>query len=302
MILTSEEPDKLSPRQNHLLTIVHKLWHMLFKWLLIVVAGVIVGNWLYTFIPTFVPNTDDSDFSMGEKQSDSCNVEGINLHGSLVTYIPQGAENDPMMNQDMTSSENVSFAIKSANEDDDIKAILVEVDSGGGMPIAGEEIAIAIKESAKPVVALIRGVGASASYLAISGADKIFASKYSDVGSIGVTGSFLNNVEKNKKDGYQYEQLTAGKYKDLGNPDKPLTAEERALYMRDINIIYENFIKTVAENRSLPLESVRAIADGSTVLGETAQNVGLIDQIGGMPEAEAYLKEIVGDAPDYCWD
>jgi protease-4 len=88
----------------------------------------------------------------------------------------------------------------------------------------------------------------------------------------------------------------------LGNPDKPLTAEERELYMRDINIIYENFIKTVSENRSLPLERVRAIADGSTVLGETAKTLGLIDQIGGMPEVEAYLKEIVGDAPEYCWD
>lgn len=230
-----------------------------------------------------------------------CNTTGINLHGTIMTYAPKHAEGDTEYDYDITASEDVTWAIEQANENEDIKAIVVEVDSNGGYPVAGEEIANAIKNSEKPVIGFIRETGASSAYWAISGADKIFASKNSDVGSIGVTMSYLNNVEKNKKDGYLYEQLTSGKFKDSGSPDKPLTKEEKDLFMRDINILYNNFIETVSENRNIPLEKVKSFADGSSVLGEKAKELGLIDEIGGMYEAEAYLEEIIGEKPDICW-
>jgi protease-4 len=169
------------------------------------------------------------------------------------------------------------------------------------LPVAGEEIANAIKQSEKPVIAVIRQTGASAAYLAISSSDKIFASKNSDVGGIGVTSSYLSNTIKNQQDGYTYEQLTAGKYKDSGNPDKPLTVEEKKLFLRDINIVYENFIEAVSQNRNMPLEKVRALADGSTMLGEEAMKQGLIDEIGDMDEAQAYITKTIGEKSDICW-
>jgi protease-4 len=150
-------------------------------------------------------------------------------------------------------------------------------------------------------VAYIRSIGASASYLSISGANKIFASKYSDVGSIGVTASYLSRVGKNNKDGYTYEQLSVGKFKDSGDPNKPLTAEEKALFMRDANIIYDDFIKTVATNRGLPIAKVKSIADGSTVLGQKAKELGLIDEIGGRVEAEKYVEKKIGEKSVICW-
>ena len=241
--------------------------------------------------------TDDSS----NDKKENCSVLGINLHGELVTYIPNHSDSDPLFNYDVTSSENVIALIKMANEDLKTKAILIEVDSGGGSPVAGEEIANVIKNSDKPVIAIIRQTGASASYWAISGAKKIFASKNSDVGSIGVTSSYLSNVEKNKKSGYTYVQLSIGKYKEAGNPDKLLTSDEKALFLSDMNVIYNNFIETVSRNRNIPINKVKVLADGSTFLGEKAKLLGLIDEIGGNIEVEKYLNTITGEKPEICW-
>ena len=178
---------------------------------------------------------------------------------------------------------------------------MIEVESGGGGAVAGEEISNAVKNSKKPVIAFIRGIGASAAYWSVSGADRIFASKNSDVGSIGVTSSYLSNAEKNIQDGYTYEELSSGKYKDTGDPDKVLTAEEKALILRDVNIVYANFIEAVSQNRNLSIEKVKSFADGSTVLGEKAKSLGMIDEIGGLTEVENYLEGIIKEKPEICW-
>lgn len=230
-----------------------------------------------------------------------CSVIGINLHGTLLTYIPPHNEDNPLTDSDLSASEDIVYLIRQANDDDDIKAIVLEVDSSGGLPVAGEEIATALKQSKKPTVGLIRQSGLSAAYWAVSGTDHIFASKNSDVGSIGVTISYLENVRKNQNDGNDYVQLSVGKYKDAGDPDKPLTAEERALFLRDLNIVHQNFIADIAANRDLAVADVQKIADGSSVLGEQAKSLGLIDEIGGLFDVEKYLENLIGEKPEICW-
>lgn len=237
-----------------------------------------------------------------EDEYQSCNVLGINLHGMLATYVPsQGSADDPEEYQvqygDAIGSEDIVSAIWGANQDDSIKAIMMEVDSTGGYPVAGEEIANALKESTKPTVVVIRQSGLSAAYWASTGATQIFASKNSDVGSIGVTASYLEEVSKDKK----YIQLSSGKYKDTGSPEKPISEDEKALLMRDIKITHENFIEAVATNRNIPAEQIRVIADGSSVLGEKAKELKLIDQIGGWAEAENYIEQQIGEKPEVCW-
>ncbi|QQR82490.1 S49 family peptidase [Candidatus Campbellbacteria bacterium] len=244
--------------------------------------------------------TDSTDQYVTDADSD-CSVLGINLHGDLYTYIPSTNSEDPTEDSDVVASEEIMGLIEQANDDENIKGIIVEVDSFGGYPVAGEEVANAIKASRKPVVAFIRQSGTSAAYWAVITADRIFASKNSDIGSIGVTISYLENVGKNEKDGLSYVQLSAGKYKDAGSPDKPLTAEEKALIIRDLKIIHENFIKEVSENRDIPIEKVRAIADGSSVLGERAKELGLIDEIGGYSEAKSYIEKEIGEKAEICW-
>jgi len=231
----------------------------------------------------------------------NCSVVGINLHGTLWTYIPPQNEDDIFTDNDIVASEDINYLIRQANEDDDIKAILIEADSHGGLPVAGEEVANALKNSTKPTVAVIRQSGLSAAYWAVSGADYIFASRNSDVGSIGVTSSYLANVGKNQKDGNDYVELSSGKYKDAGDPDRPLTEEERQLFLRDIKIVHQNFVADVASNRDIPLADIQKIADGSSVLGDRAKELRLIDDIGGIREAEKYLEGIIGEKPEVCW-
>jgi protease IV len=232
----------------------------------------------------------------------ACNVFVIELRGNLTTYIPL-THTDEFGGSlgDLTASENIVYVIKEAEKDENIKAIILEVDSYGGYPVAGEEVAVALKKANKPTVVLIREGGASSAYMAASGADIIFASKNSDIGSIGVTMSYLDYVQQNQKEGLAYISLSSGKFKDTGDPNKQLSREERNLLMRDVNIMHQNFVKMVAINRNLDIEKIEELADGSTMLGEMALENGLIDRIGGMFEVEEYLKEKIGEDVEVCW-
>ena len=234
--------------------------------------------------------------------TEECNVVGVNLHGTLYTYTPPDSDGDSFMgDKDVISSDTVIYYLKEAEKDEGIKAIILEVDSYGGLPVAGEEVADTLKDSQKPTVALIRQTGTSAAYWAATGADKIFASKNSDVGSLGVTMSYLDNINKNQKEGLGFVSLSVGKYKDMANPDKPLTEEEKGLIYRDLNIIHQNFIEAVSVNRKIPLADIQRIADGSSVLGAKAKELHLIDEIGGLIEVEKYLSEKIGEKAEVCW-
>jgi protease-4 len=286
--------DNITKNQNKILSKIKKY----FKWIIFCLICVGIGFGISSLITKNYTTYTDYEEVYADP---SCNVAGINLHGSMLTYIPLHADGDTNFDYNIVSSEDVLWYIQSANNNPNIKAIVLEVDSAGGSPVAGEEISNAIKNSEKPVVGFIRETGVSAAYWAVSGAYRIWASKNSDVGGVGVTMSYLNNVENNRKEGYAYEQLSSGKFKDSGSPDLPLTKEEKDLFMRDINIIHQNFIETVSANRNIPLEEVRKIADGSTVLGDKAKELKLIDEIGGINEVKKYLEETLGEKPNICW-
>ena len=242
------------------------------------------------------------DYSSDSTGQDSCNVSGIILHGGLVTYIsPADYDTDGNLLIDQTASEDIVYFINEAENDDAIEAIILEIDSYGGSPVGAEEIANALKNTKKPTVALIREGGVSAGYWAATGADRIVASKNSDVGGIGVTGSYLDYSGQNEKEGIIYNQLSSGKFKDAGDPDKALTDEEAKIFMRDVNILHQNFIKTVAQNRNLDIKKVEALADGSSMLGEMALKNGLIDQIGGELEVIEYIESQIIAQPQICW-
>ncbi len=238
--------------------------------------------------------SDISSLVENEGMRSDCNVVGINFHGGVVTYL--GGESMFAPSDDV-SSEWIVSSIDSANEDDQVKAIVLEIDSPGGDPVSAEEIANALKFAKKPTIALIRGRGYSAAYWAATGADRIFASKSSDVGSIGVTMSYSKDLDENLK----FVSLSTGKYKDLGNPDKPLTEDDRKVLMDSLYILKDNFVKAVAENRNIPVKKVEALADGNTYLGEEALALGLIDEIGSWREVDAYLEKEIGVKPEICW-
>lgn len=231
-----------------------------------------------------------------------CNVVGIAVRGPISVSGYGYAEEECMDGCPAeTISDEVIEYIHAASEDDAIKAILLDIDSGGGEPVASEEIATALAAAGKPSVAWVRQYATSGAYWIASAADTIVASANSDVGGIGVTMSYLDNVALNEQEGLRFNSLSSGKYKDSGSPDKELTDDEAALFARDLAIMHANFIAAVAQNRELSIEQVTALSDGSTMLGRMALENGLIDTVGGQAEAYAALVEAVGEEPEICW-
>ena len=278
--------------------------------LLLIVVGAFVGagaaSTAALWFAGFFPSAELSGLAP------YCNVLRLPVYGTIVTVRPQSESQDQMSAPDdaePTSAWDTTFAVSSeiedslrmASADPNVKALLVDVDSGGGGAVAGIEIAAAIKKFGKPSAAIIHEMGASSGYLVAAAADTVFASEASSVGSIGTTYSYVSQYEKNKKEGYTFESLSSGPYKDMFSADKPLTDDERALIMRDIKIDRDNFVKRVAEYRDQPVEKIDALADGSTMLGQQALESGLIDSLGGTEEALAYLEQAIGEPPVLCY-
>jgi len=198
-----------------------------------------------------------------------------------------------------TTPNDVRDFITLATDDPTIEGILFEVNSPGGTPVASESIANQISALELPNVALIGDLGTSGGYMAASAADYIIASPMSDVGSIGVTMSYLEESEKNKEEGLTYVELVAGKFKNAGDPNKPLSEEERTYFENQLNAIKDVFVGMVAMHRNLPVEEVSAIADGSTLIGQAAVDKKLVDQIGNHETVKAYFAQQLGkDAAD----
>jgi len=235
----------------------------------------------------------------GQQQVENCNVADLHLYGSLV-YYPNEGGNNTSNTLDQTASEDIRQQIEQADADPSIKAILLQVDSPGGDPVAGEDIAGALKQSTKPTVVFAADEDDSAAYWASTGARWIIASANSDLIDIGVTESYLDNEKQNEENGLTFESLTAGQYKDMGNPNAPLTDAERALLLQNLNITDQNFIDQVAANRNLPVANVAAIANGSSMEGAEALKDGLIDQIGTIYDAENYIKGKIGSDAALC--
>src|SRR5690606_19084068 len=115
---------------------------------------------------------------------------------------------------DAVSPEDVRAALARAESDPFIHGVLVRLDSPGGSPAGGEAITDALKGSSMPVVALVGDRAASSGYMIATGADTIIASPFSDVGSIGLTMSYLDTSRYNREHGYEYVELTSAPYKD----------------------------------------------------------------------------------------
>jgi len=184
-----------------------------------------------------------------------------------------------------TSPENIIKDIQEAEDDDEVKAILLRINSPGGTAGSSEEIYSAIKQIKKPVVASISDIGASGAYWIASGADKIIANASSEVGSIGVIIAIPNLQKLFNKLGVDLQVISQGKYKDLGNPARPLTSEEKKILKDHSFIIYNKFVDDVAKSRNIPRSKVLKIANGLTYPGSVAKELKLIDGIGNYSDS-----------------
>lgn len=187
----------------------------------------------------------------------------------------------------IAASGPIVRAIQAAAADPSVKAILVRIDSPGGSVIGSDEIYHALKRSGKPVIAQMRSLAASGGYYVAMGAEHIVAHPDTLTGSIGVISEFLNYEGLYEMLGLRSRIVKSGENKDFGSPTVPFTAEDEKLWQSVIDEAYDNFVRIIAENRKLPLEKVRELADGRIYTGRQAKAAGLVDSLGYHEDAVA---------------
>ncbi|MES2418953.1 MAG: signal peptide peptidase SppA [Bacteroidota bacterium] len=185
-------------------------------------------------------------------------------------------------------SERISRAIRKARLDDDIKAIVLRVNSGGGSALASDVIwrEIVLSKKIKPVIASFGDVAASGGYYIGCAADSIFVQPNTITGSIGVFGIIPNfqNLLNNKL-GITFDGVKTGEYADIMSVNRPLTAGERFIIQNDVNRIYDSFITRVADGRKKTKAQVDSIGGGHVWIGTDAVKIGLADRIGSFNDA-----------------
>ena len=196
--------------------------------------------------------------------------------------------------------------IESATKATAVKAILLHIDSGGGAASGGEALYRAVRTAseAKPVVAVIDGIGASAAYMTAIAADHVIARESAITGSIGVIFQYAHFEELLAKIGAEYEEVKSAPLK--GEPSlfrEPAPAAED-MVRAVVDDTYDWFVGLVAERREMPEGEARRLSDGSIYTGRQALRLKLIDAVGSDAEARAWLvaeKGIPDDLPVREW-
>ncbi|MBI3036928.1 signal peptide peptidase SppA [Candidatus Woesearchaeota archaeon] len=188
--------------------------------------------------------------------------------------------------------DDIIGMLEKADEDARVKAILLEINSPGGSPVASEELMKAVKATKKPTAAVIRDIGTSGAYWVASASDYVIASPVSLTGSVGVTASYLEFSELLNQYGVRYERLVSAEHKDIGSPYRNLTAEEKTIAQEALAKMHNYFLSSVTENRQLTdTAAIDKISTAIVFLGSEAKELGLVDELGGKKEAEAWLKQ-----------
>jgi protease-4 len=182
-------------------------------------------------------------------------------------------------------------------EDPSIRAVVVRIQSPGGVVGPTQEIHDAIqrlRDAGKPVVASMGSVAASGGYYLAAAATRIVANPGTLTGSIGVILQLAEIEGLLRKVGVRYEVIKAGRLKDSGSFARPMTPEERAVLQAVLDDMHDQFISAIATGRRMPKERVRTLADGRVYSGRMAQQLGLVDVLGGLDDAIRLAGELGG--------
>lgn len=177
--------------------------------------------------------------------------------------------------------------LRKLKDDDDVKAVVLRVNSPGGSAFASEQIWHAVKElkSKKPVIVSMGDYAASGGYYISCAADSIVAEPTTLTGSIGIFGMIPNVKELSEKIGLNYDVVKTNKFSDFGNIMRPFNQDEKTLMQMMITTGYDTFITRCAEGRSMTKEAIGKIAEGRVWTGEMAIELGLVDELGGIAKA-----------------
>ncbi len=191
--------------------------------------------------------------------------------------------------------DRIAQELRKIREDNDVKAVVLRVNSPGGSVTASEVIGreVVLTAKKKPTIVSMGNLAASGGYWISMGSSQIFAESNTITGSIGVFG-MLPNVEKlATNNGVTWDVVKTGRFADTNTISRPKNPQELANIQKVVDRIYDRFITKVADSRKLPKDKVQEIAQGRVWSGAAAKELGLVDRIGGLEDA---IKEAVKQA------
>ena len=242
---------------------------------------------------TFVNFREYSKVVYSRKKSQSSNdqpnkIALIVLEGSIVDSTPKDGQVD---------HDEILKELKMARDDDDVKAIVLRINSPGGSALASDIIWREVMETRKTkrIVASFGDIAASGGYYVGSACDAIVAMPFTITGSIGVFSLILPPYEfLREKVGVTFDQIKTAKYADTASFSRPLTLEERRLYTRQTNRVYNTFLRAVSSGRNISIDEVKEMAEGRIWSGELAFKGGLVDELGNLKDSINLAAKLAG--------
>lgn len=202
----------------------------------------------------------------------------------------------PLGGDAVTGAETLTRALRRLRQDNNVKAVVIRIDSPGGSAVAGDVIYRELRHLAavKPVVASMGNVAASGGYYAAAGADEIVATPVSLTGSIGVYAGKFNIESLADRFGVTTHRENRGERAGVFSPWQPWTDEEREAVAETIEYIYQLFLHQVSDNRPLSPEELDEVGRGRVWTGEAALQRQLTDHEGGISDALRRAEELAG--------
>lgn len=196
-----------------------------------------------------------------------------------------------------SGSETIAREIEDASKRQDVKALVVFIDSPGGSPVASRQIWSALEEFGKPKVAYMREMAASGGYYVAAGTDYIVAEPGTITGSIGVRATFTDLTGLFEKIGYNETVFKSGRFKDIGSSSREMSDEEVVIMQGIVDELFGEFRGIVMQSRGSRLDASRMdeIFDARIMTGRQALSYGLVDELGDKRAAVRKAAQMAGD-------
>jgi protease IV len=223
-------------------------------------------------------------------------VAVVSVHGPIVMREPGG-----LFPADVASAERIVEELERIRENDNVQALLLDIDSPGGAVLPTEQIyaeLLRIQADDIPIVAHFGTTAASGAYYIAAPADVIVSNPSTITGSIGVITQVPNLEELFEKLGIEMQIIVTGEFKDMMQPSRPLTEEERQIIAEIQRETYEEFVSAIVTGRDLSEAEVRELADGRIYSGRQALDNGLVDRMGDYRAAIQVAGELSGLGDD----
>ncbi|TDL98586.1 signal peptide peptidase SppA [Macrococcus brunensis] len=254
-------------------------------------SSLFTTNFMDSFTQEFEGQLDTGELAESSLEGDDLGhriarieVDGvIQDTGSPSLFAEEGYNHETMMKE-----------LEQIKEDESIKGVLMVVNSPGGGVYESAEIHNKIEElkkSGKKIYVTMKNIAASGGYYISAPADKIFASRETLTGSLGVIMQSMNYKELADKYGVKFNTIKSGAHKDIMSPTKEMDAEERKILQSLVDESYGEFVRVISDGRGMSQAEVRKLADGRVYSGLQAQKNGLVDELGLEEDALSALKK-----------